>query len=129
MASQLLPTNSTQRDLPFIPLGILDVQQRTVNGVRNLHGHDRLVTGQELISDHLQVRLALRDDVLLGADLQQFEIPVDHLQLAQAVGGNAMSIAPFIKFSDYIRLTPNLSRMLQRTPGHMDALRTRSHLH
>ena len=70
MVSQLLPTNSTQRDLPFISLGILDVQQRTVIGARDLHSHDRLVTGHELISDHLQVRFALRDDVLLGADLQ-----------------------------------------------------------
>ena len=30
--------------------------------------------------------LALRDDVLLGADLQQFKIPVDHIKLAQTIG-------------------------------------------
>jgi hypothetical protein len=54
----------------FVPFGILDVQQRAVIGTCDLHSHDSLVTGHELISDHLQVRFALRDDVLLGADLQ-----------------------------------------------------------
>ena len=109
MVSQLLPTNSTQRDLPFIPLGILDVQQRTVIGVRDLHGHDCLVTGHELISDHLQVRLALRDDVLLGADLQQFEIPVDHLQLAQAVGGDHHLVVGIL---DGLRLNLNVGHQI-----------------
>ena len=55
---------------PFVPFGILDVQQRTVIGIGDLHSHDRLVTGHELISNHLQVRFALRDDVFFGADLQ-----------------------------------------------------------
>lgn len=75
-------------NLSLVSLRVFDVQQWAVIGVGDLHGHDRLVTGHELISDHFQVCLALRDNVLLGADLQQFKIPVDHLQLAQTVGGN-----------------------------------------
>ena len=75
-------------NLSLVSLRVFDVQQWAVIGVGDLHGHDRLVTGHELISDHFQVCLALRDNVLLGADLQQFKIPVDHLQLAQTVRGN-----------------------------------------
>ena len=55
---------------PFVPFEILNVQQRAGIGTRDLHSHDSFVTGHELISDHLQKGLALRDDVLLGADLQ-----------------------------------------------------------
>ena len=55
---------------PFVPFGILNVQQRAVIGTRDLHSHDSFVTGHELISGHLQKGLALRDDVFFGADLQ-----------------------------------------------------------
>ena len=41
----------------LIPFGVFDIQQRTVVKVGDLHSHDGLVTGHQLISDHLQVCL------------------------------------------------------------------------
>ena len=104
----------------LISLGVFDVQQRAVIGICDLHSHDSLVTGYELISDHLQVRFALRDNVLLGADLQQFQIPVDHLQLAQTVGGDHHFIVGIL---DRFRLDLNVGyqirwNLLQRLLEH-----------
>ncbi len=60
----------------------MNIQHRTVFGLFDLHGHDPLVALHELIPHHLQMRPALGNDILFGADLQQLDVPVDQLQLA-----------------------------------------------
>lgn len=78
----------TRRNSFLISFRIFDVQQRTITGFRDFYTHDFLVTYYKLISDHFQVRLTLRDDVFFGADLQQFEIPVDNVQFVETIRGN-----------------------------------------
>lgn len=74
--------------LTIIPLRVLYVNQRPIPRPADFDSHDLLMALHELVAHHLQMLLALRYDVFLGASIQQVDVPVDKFQLAETVGGD-----------------------------------------